>query len=130
MLTSIQAAVLLASTAAASTLNVPLQRRSPPPQGAPRFQAMAAHLRNKYGAAQPARLGKRAATSSSVSLEDLSLDSSYSAELQIGTPAQTFHVIMDTGSSCVVCARSIIIFTDRWRAVTSGSPARTARPAT
>ncbi|KZV80212.1 acid protease [Exidia glandulosa HHB12029] len=88
-----------ASTAAAS-LSVPIHRRATSAPSAERYQAMASHLRHKYGGGGSAasRMSRRQ-SSASVSLADLSLDSSYSAQLQIGTPAQTFSVIMDTGSS-------------------------------
>lgn len=101
---SIPASLLLATLATAS-LHVPLQRRAQSPPSAERFQSMAHSLRQKYGASSSSssssrRSGnKRAGQTSSTSLDDLSLDSSYSAKLQIGTPAQSFSVIMDTGSS-------------------------------
>ena len=102
MLPSISCSLALAGAAYAA-LTVPLVRRAPSrPNSAERYQAMASSLRNKYSAKGSSGAQKRQG-SSSVALEDLSLDSSYSAQLQIGTPPQTFSVIMDTGSSCVLC---------------------------
>ncbi len=45
-------------------------------------------------------LGKRATnTTGQVQLTDVGYDASYSGQLSIGTPGQSFQVVLDTGSS-------------------------------
>ncbi|KAL7421708.1 hypothetical protein Q5752_003478 [Cryptotrichosporon argae] len=49
---------------------------------------------------------RKRATNGEVALQDNSLDASYSASVSIGTPSQTFQIILDTGSSDLWVASS------------------------
>ncbi|EJD35271.1 acid protease [Auricularia subglabra TFB-10046 SS5] len=133
MLPSISCSLALAGAAYAA-LTVPLERRATSrPASAERFQAMASSLRVKYGAkGSKAKRQSEGGISNTIALSDLSLDSSYSAQLEIGTPPQTFSVIMDTGSSdlwlagpdCTSCEMETYDTTASSTFVTSDAPVR------
>jgi cathepsin D len=58
-------------------------------------------LDHKYGSGEPAHeLGRRA--DSPVTLANQDKDASYSAEISVGSPGQTFDVALDTGSADLV----------------------------
>nr|VWO95028.1 Aspartyl proteinase [Ganoderma boninense] len=81
-------------------LHVPLTRRSSH-RNAPieRFAAHADFLRLKYGYKSASALSKRAGETVGVNIIDQQADSSYIGQVTVGTPAQTFKVVLDTGSS-------------------------------
>ncbi|KAH7107915.1 acid protease [Auriculariales sp. MPI-PUGE-AT-0066] len=94
----------LVSTAQCSStpLHLPLKYRTAFQNSAERWQAIGAAMTNKWGAHDESarrRSTSNAGTVASLPLEDLSVDSSYSATIQVGTPPQSFQVIVDTGSS-------------------------------
>ncbi|KIK92268.1 hypothetical protein PAXRUDRAFT_13330 [Paxillus rubicundulus Ve08.2h10] len=73
-------------------------------------------LRTKYGIKQ--KNTKRAGSTTSIPLTDEQNDSSYSGVVSIGTPSQTFNLVLDTGSSdlwvattaCTLCTSDIPLF--------------------
>jgi len=115
------AVVLLPFTLAApqpdaGVIHIPLVRRSQPNQVANLPKVLKA-LRNKYGY-QPTVTSpnlKRANSSVAIPLTDELNDNSYSGVVSIGTPAQSFNIILDTGSSdfwvattsCTACTSDI-----------------------
>merc|ERR1719159_2385725 len=86
------AAVLLAAPIAADVITLPLTHR---PKTLPEFNAM-----TERRVAHATRLAASANETGypSISLTDLQ-DSEYYGEVDIGSPAQKFQVIYDTGSS-------------------------------
>lgn len=78
------------------------------------YRTAADNLRAKYGFAKPH--GKRA--SADIPLTNQQIDASYFATVDIGTPPQSFDLVMDTGSSdlwvadtsCTSCPRGIPLF--------------------
>ncbi|KAK0462521.1 aspartyl protease [Desarmillaria tabescens] len=84
------------------------------------YAAAAESLRAKYGyfpASQSRRAGKRQSTAG-IGIVDQNTDASYFATVDIGTPAQPFNVILDTGSAdlwvadtnCLSCSSSTPLF--------------------
>ncbi|EDR12034.1 aspartic peptidase A1 [Laccaria bicolor S238N-H82] len=87
-------------TALADPIHIPLTRRSSGNRDINYYASAAKHLQAKYnipGSFSSAH-GKRA-SSESIQTINLLSDSVYLAPVSVGTPPQTFNVILDTGSS-------------------------------
>lgn len=73
------------------------------------LRRQADRLITKYGATNHLKRSKtsekRATTTASVTLVDQDIDYSYYAPISVGTPAKTYDVILDTGSSDLWYAR-------------------------
>jgi hypothetical protein len=102
--------------------SIPIIRRASglPGKSPEEWEAVAAFLKGKYGGASPSS-EKR--SQSTIGMTNQNGDSSYFGRLSIGTPAQQFNVILDTGSACVCLYRfSADIFINLFFPETSGSP--------
>ncbi|OAX33366.1 acid protease [Rhizopogon vinicolor AM-OR11-026] len=121
---SLVAVVLLPFTLAApqpdaGVIHVPLVRRSQPNRVANLPKVLKA-LQNKYGyhTTVTSTNLKRANSSVAIPLTDELNDNTYSGVVSIGTPAQSFNIVLDTGSSdfwvattpCTTCASDISLF--------------------
>jgi cathepsin D len=113
------ALLLFPPIALADPIHLPLARRSSGNRDVNYYVSAAKHLQGKYnitGKSYSPR-GKRA-TSASIQTINQQSDSSYLGSLSIGTPPQSFHLVLDTGSSdlwvadtsCTSCDPSTPLF--------------------
>lgn len=106
---------------AATPLHIPLVRRKISPRSLDDYASVADNIRQKYGrptlgGSLPSR-SKRQNTAN-VQTTNQQADSSYFAPITVGTPPQTFNVILDTGSSdlwvanndCSACPQDVTLF--------------------
>lgn len=89
---------VLASPDQASPIHVPISKRSGTIPVA-KLPEIIDNIRLKYGYESKLAKISRRASSAAVPITDELNDSSYSGQVSIGSPAQTFNVILDTGSS-------------------------------
>ncbi|CAL1706109.1 unnamed protein product [Somion occarium] len=95
---SLSLLLALAGIATADTISIPLNRRSIYSNfTTDKVAAAAESLRFKYGYIPYSQ--KRAGQSSAIPIINQKTDSSYLGAVSIGTPAQQFSVVLDTGSS-------------------------------
>ncbi|GBE80488.1 Aspartic protease [Sparassis crispa] len=103
---------LFALPVVAEPVNVPLIRRQAARAAIDDFVASAEFMRARYGfETLSSKLQRRGSTAGIPMINQFS-DSSYIASISIGTPSQSFPVVLDTGSSdlwlsstnCVSCA--------------------------
>jgi cathepsin D len=101
--TSLLPLLALVSVAVADPISIPLRRRSVLRRGEldlSRIAAAADGLRGKYGYAPVTSAEKkRQGQSVGIPMINQNTDSSYIGEVSIGTPPQSFQVVLDTGSS-------------------------------
>ncbi|KAF8997399.1 aspartic peptidase domain-containing protein [Cyathus striatus] len=87
----------------AEPIHVNIQRRSPVARDIHYYTRVTKHLRAKYGytntTATHRRLDRKRANSAGIPVTNQQADTSYFGSVSIGTPSQSFNVILDTGSS-------------------------------
>lgn len=95
--TALLSLLAVVSLAIAEPITVPLVRRS---KFTPEKAAQAgANLRYKYGYSNVTGISKRQGQSVGIPVINQKTDSSYLGSVAIGSPPQTFNLVLDTGSS-------------------------------
>lgn len=105
-------------------VSIPLVRRTSglPGKSPEEWGAIADFLKGKYAPASPS---SKRRSQSTIGMTNQNGDSSYFGRLSIGTPAQQFNVILDTGSAYVTLALEAHSFSNLFLE-TSGSQRLTA----
>lgn len=90
-------------------VSIPLVRRTSglPGKTPAEWGAIADHLKGKYA---PGGSSSKRRSQSTIGMTNQNGDSSYFGQLSIGTPAQQFNVILDTGSAYVTLALELTQF--------------------
>jgi len=90
-------------------VSIPLVRRTSglPGKSPEEWGAVADFLKGKYASGSPS---SKRRSQSTIGMTNQNGDSSYFGQLSIGTPAQQFNVILDTGSAYVTVALQLTEF--------------------